>query len=236
MEVIADIKNEPGVDLATIEAEAKVLSDLKRDNPSLAIFTPSSPFFAQVRQIQSLSITDVPLAIVWPRSEADVANIVKYAVAQDIAFCVRSGGHDYYGRSMQEGKLVIDLRCMNKVEIAGDNKTATVQGGTLTGSLNKMLSEKGLVTTLPAGASVSYAGFAIFGGYGPVSGTYGLGNDNIVGAKLVGGDGEIVEANDDLLFAIRGAGGAFGVITELKIKIYDLPTVRGFNRCYQHQS
>jgi FAD/FMN-containing dehydrogenase len=224
MDVISNIKNEAGVDLATIDAEAKVLGDLKRANPSMTIFTPSSQFYSQVRQIQCLYVTDVPLAIVWPRSESDVSNIVKYALARDIPFCVRSGGHDLYGRSMQDGTLVIDMRCMDKVEITDDD-VVTVQGGALQGDLSRILSDKGLYTTTGACASVSYAGYAIFGGYGPSSGLHGMGSDNIIGARLVDSKGDIVDASGDLLYGIRGAGGAFGVITELKVKTYKLATV-----------
>jgi FAD/FMN-containing dehydrogenase len=126
---------------------------------------------------------------------------------------------------MQDGMLVIDMRCMDKVEIADDNETVMVQGGALSGQVSQLLSEKGLFTTLGASALVSYAGFAMFGGYGAVSGTYGLGCDNIVHARLVDSKGDIVEASEDLLYAIRGAGGTFGVVTELEVKIYNMPTV-----------
>src|SRR5438034_970843 len=182
METIKNIQDASGVDLATIDADAKALGDLKRANPSLTIFTPSSQFFSQVRQVVNLYVTAVPLAIVWPRSEADVSDIVKYVLARDIPLCVRAGGHDLYGRSMQDGVLVIDMRCMGKVEIADDNQTAIVQGGTFSGDLGRLLSEKGLYTTIGASASVSYAGFALFGGYGAMSGVYGLGSDNIISA------------------------------------------------------
>lgn len=37
--------------------------------------------------------------------------------------------------------------------------------------------------------------------------------------------GELVEASDELLQGIRGGGGIFGVIVELKIKVYPLSKV-----------
>src|SRR5437762_14244277 len=94
------MKTEPGANLKTIEADAANIAELKRTNPALPIFTSSSSHFAKVREINNYSITNVPLAIVRPQSEADVSAVVKYAVTQKIPFCVRSGGHDYYGRSM----------------------------------------------------------------------------------------------------------------------------------------
>ena len=62
-------------------------------------------------------------------------------------------------------------------------------------------------------------------GYSLFSGHYGLGVDQIVGAKVVNWAGEIFEADADMLFGIRGAQGNFGVIVELTVKVYPLKTV-----------
>lgn len=54
---------------------------------------------------------------------------------------------------------------------------------------------------------------------------YGLGVDQIVGATIVNAQGEEVEASKDILFGIRGAqGGPFGIVTELKLKVYPFTT------------
>lgn len=49
--------------------------------------------------------------------------------------------------------------------------------------------------------------------------------DQIVGAKLVTSKGELIDAPDELLKGIRGAGTIFGVIVELTIKVYPLKEV-----------
>jgi FAD/FMN-containing dehydrogenase len=77
-------------------------------------------------------------------------------------------------------------------------------------------------------ASVGYVGWATLGGYGPFSSSHGLGVDQILSAKLVNAKGELVEASEELLQAIRGAGGSFGVIVELTIKVYPLKEVSKF--------
>lgn len=52
---------------------------------------------------------------------------------------------------------------------------------------------------------------------------YGLGVDQIVGAKIVtAAAGEAVDADEELLKGIRGAGTALGVIVELTVKTYPL--------------
>jgi FAD/FMN-containing dehydrogenase len=52
--------------------------------------------------------------------------------------------------------------------------------------------------------------------------------DNIVGAKIVDSEGMLLDTDDhpNLLKGIRGAGGAFGVIVELRVKVYHVESVR----------
>ncbi|PSR78017.1 hypothetical protein BD289DRAFT_377167, partial [Coniella lustricola] len=71
-------------------------------------------------------------------------------------------------------------------------------------------------------ASVGYVGWSTAGGYGPFSSLYGPGVDQIVGATLIDARGNLIEADDELLKAIRGAGCIFGVIVALTIKVYPL--------------
>jgi FAD/FMN-containing dehydrogenase len=52
-----------------------------------------------------------------------------------------------------------------------------------------------------------------------------MGIDQILGAKVVNCKGKIMDADERMLSAIRGAGGTVGVIVELRIKIYPLEKV-----------
>lgn len=58
-----------------------------------------------------------------------------------------------------------------------------------------------------------------------MSGTYGLGVDQILGATVVNYKGELIEADEDLLKGIRGGGGNLGIIVALKVKIYPFDSV-----------
>lgn len=58
------------------------------------------------------------------------------------------------------------------------------------------------------------------GGYGQMAHKYGLGIDHLLSAKIVNANGDIVEADERVMKAIRGAAGNFGVVVEATIKIY----------------
>jgi FAD/FMN-containing dehydrogenase len=167
----------------------------------------------------------VPLAIVRPKNAEEVAATVRFARANGIKPVVRSGGNSLFGKSMIQGALIIDMRDIAYINIDDSKTSATIGGGILFSDLAEVLTKEGLATALGTIPFIGYAGWSTYGGYGPFSAQYGLGCDNILGAKVVNWKGEVVEADTDMLKGIRGAGGAFGPIVELTIKLYPLMNV-----------
>lgn len=74
---------------------------------------------------------------------------------------------------------------------------------------------------------VGVAGHVLHGGYGMASRTYGLTLDWLVGAKVVLADGSLVHCsateNEDLFWALRGAGSSFGIVAEFEFNTFVAP-------------
>ena len=190
--------------------------------------TSRSTDYAELRQAYIIDNPAVPLAIVRPQSAEDVASLVRYAVSAGIEITVRTGGHDPFGRCFVQDALAIDMRDIAFVHVTDEKASVTIGGGILTGDLTESLAEQQLATPISTVSSVGYVGWATHGGYGPLSACFGLGVDQILAAKVVNAQGETVDANSEMLCAIRGAGGTLGVIVELTVKVYPLDKVTSY--------
>lgn len=212
--------------MSSTAAQLSTLEAFLQGYPTIEYIPPSSPEYPAARKPWNEARLDNPLAVVKPQSPADVAALVKFAKLNSLPFTIRSGGHNLEGRCVAQDALLIDMRALTAVTIASDCKTATVQGGILQDELASKLWEHGLATPTGAVPTVGYVGWAMYGGYGPFSPNWGLGVDQIVGATIVDPNGDIVNADEALLEGTRGAGGLFGVIIDLTVKVYPLTSVR----------
>ena len=72
---------------------------------------------------------------------------------------------------------------------------------------------------------VGVGGLATAGGIGFLARKHGLTIDHVTAAEIVLADGRIVRADDDLLWAVRGAGGNFGIVTAFELDAYPVGDV-----------
>lgn len=114
---------------------------------------------------------------------------------------------------------------MRNVSVDPIKKTITAQGGALWSDVDIAAGEHDLATVGGTVNHTGIGGLTLGGGYGWLTGEYGLVIDNLLEAELVLADGSIVRASDaenpDLYWAIRGAGSCFGVVTTFVFKAYE---------------
>ncbi|CAA7261874.1 unnamed protein product [Cyclocybe aegerita] len=164
-------------------------------------------------------------AVAFVKDNQDVAQALKLAKDNDLAVAVRGGGHHAFGASSVEDGLVIDLsRYLSGVRVDPAKKLAYVGGGALWETVDKEGIKHGLATVGGTVNHTGVGGLILGGGYGWLSGAYGLAVDNLVQATVVTADGSVLTTNStensDLYFAIRGGGGNFGVVTEFVLQLH----------------
>ena len=193
------------------------------------VVLPGDENYPAAKALWNGAIDHHPALIARCETREDVQSAVRAARAYGLALSVRGGGHDWSGRAMRQDGLVIDLSAMRQVTIDAGARTATIGGGATAHDVLAAAAPHGLVAVTGNCGTVGMAGLSLGGGYGLLSGKYGLAADNILGAELVLADGKAATAtadeNAELFWALRGGGGNFGVVTSLHIRLHRVESV-----------
>ncbi|KAI1822817.1 FAD-binding domain-containing protein [Xylaria intraflava] len=193
-----------------------------------AIVLPGDSDFARLtarlREYRAPGIS----AVVKVATESDVQQTVRYAAEHDHPFVARAGGHGAT-KSLGDAKdaIQIDLRSLDYIKLSEDGKTAAIGGGANVKHTVNTLTALGKRTVTGICESVGISAPILGGGHGWLQGQYGLMADQVVSARLVLSNGDLVtvskDSNPDLFWAIRGAGHNFGIVTEWEYRVYDDP-------------
>jgi alkanesulfonate monooxygenase SsuD/methylene tetrahydromethanopterin reductase-like flavin-dependent oxidoreductase (luciferase family)/FAD/FMN-containing dehydrogenase len=169
-----------------------------------------------------------PALVLRPDDADGVRAALDYARAQDVTLSVRSGGHGVSGRSTNDGGIVIDLGRLDQVEVL-DGSRVRLGPGARWGNVARALAPHGLGMSSGDYGDVGVGGLATAGGVGLLARRHGLTIDHVVAAEVVLASGDLVRVdadNDpDLLWAIRGAGGNFGIVTAFELEAYEVSDV-----------
>jgi len=152
----------------------------------------------------------------------DVRYAVEFARRYGLEVAVRGGGHSHMGWGTSNG-VVIDLSGLNRVTIDPNKRTSRIDAGLSSGGVMRVAGRYGLAPVLGQCPGVGAAGVTLGGGLGWLSGLHGASCDNLLSARMVTADGRIMsvdaESNPDLLWALRGAGANFGVMTTFECRL-----------------
>ena len=171
-----------------------------------------------------------PGLVLRPTRAEQVAEALAYAREQDVPLAVRSGGHGVSGRSTNDGGIVLDVGKLNSIEVVDpDSGKIRVGPGARWGEVAQILQPHGLGMSSGDYGDVGVGGLATAGGIGLLGRKHGLTIDHVVAAELVLADGRQMradaETNPDLLWAVRGAGGNFGIVTAFELDAYPVGDV-----------
>ncbi len=181
---------------------------------------PSSPDYDERRRVWNGAVDRRPALIACCVDLEDVVASVRFARERGLDLAVRSGGHSVGGQSVCEGGLVVDLAGLKAVAVAGG--VAHAGAGLLNGEFDEATQATGLATTAGIVSHTGIAGLALGGGIGWLMRAHAATCDNLIGAQVVVAEGTIVEVDEEheLMWALRGAGANFGVVTRLDLRVH----------------
>jgi len=150
-----------------------------------------------------------PDAVVFPRDENDVSEILKYCNENRIIIVPRGAGSGFTGGALpSNGGIVLAMeKHMNKIlEIDMDNMVAVVQPGVINMDLQKAVEAKGLFYP-PDPASQEYStigGNVSENAGGMRAAKYGITKDYVMAIRAVRPNGDIIRAGKKTIKDVAG--------------------------------
>ncbi|HYW57427.1 MAG TPA: FAD-binding oxidoreductase [Polaromonas sp.] len=181
------------------------------------------------------------LAVVRPRTTAEVAAVVKICVEAGISLVPQGGNTGLVGGSTPDEsgrQIVLSLQRMNAVRaIDAANLTMTVEAGCILQTLQESAEKAGFLFPLSLAAEGSCT---IGGNLGSNAGgtqvvRYGNARDLCLGLEVVTAQGEVWEGlsglrKDNTGYDLRdlfiGSEGTLGIITAATMKLYPMPAAQ----------
>jgi FAD/FMN-containing dehydrogenase len=183
--------------------------------------------YDQARVVWNGMIDRRPALIARCRNAADVIATVNFSREHGMSIAIRSGGHNVAGYAVCDGGMMIDMTLMNGVRLSPDLDRAFVEGGALWLDVDAATCPFNRATPGGLISATGVGGLTLSGGIGWLRGRHGLSCDNLVGADIVTADGRLVHTSEtekpELLWALRGGGGNFGVVVNFEFKLHEIP-------------
>ncbi|GAA2082450.1 FAD-linked oxidase C-terminal domain-containing protein [Pseudolysinimonas kribbensis] len=176
-----------------------------------------------------------PLAVVLPRTTAEVQAAVRWAAEHRVPIVPRGAGTGLSGGSTAlDGCLVIGTERMRAIEIDERTRTVVVQPGLLNAELKAAVAERGLwYPPDPASFEICSIGGNIATNAGGLCCVkYGVTADYVLGLEVVLADGRAVRlgrglvkdvAGLSLLQLFVGSEGTLGIVTEVTLRLLPTP-------------
>ncbi len=178
-----------------------------------------------------------PDAVVFPRDEADISEILKYCNEHKIVIVPRGAGSGFTGGALpSKGGIILAMeRHMNKIlEIDIKNMVAIVQPGVINMDLQRAVEKIGLFYP-PDPASQDYStlgGNVSENAGGMRAAKYGITKDYVMATRAVLPNGDVIKAGKRTIKDVAGynisgiliaSEGTLAVLTEITLKLIPKP-------------
>ena len=207
-----------------------------RSNIRGNVLTPNDGAFHSTGPLQSNNGVEPPRQtaqiIVQPFDGEDVADAIRFAQEVGIGLAAIGGGGHPAKLASVSGGMLVDMSKLKSIQVNPVDQWAITQTGVVWGEFDRVTQAFGLACTGATVPSAGVAGQALSGGIGWLHRVQGLTCDHVISAELATADGSLINVSEDenseLLWALKGAGRHFGVVTSIAYHLSSLgPAVLG---------
>jgi glycolate oxidase len=224
-----------------LEPDAGIIARRHEIVAGLAALLPADALVTDERELKPFE-TDgfaayrrMPLAVVLPKTTAEVAAVMAYLHREGVKVVPRGAGTSLSGGAIpEEDAVVLGLSRMSRIlEIDLPNRLARVQAGVTNLSISDAVDADGFFYAPDPSSQLACT---IGGNIGMNSGgahclKYGVTTNNLLGVTLVLSDGTVTEigggaldaAGYDLLGLVCGSEGQLGIVTEATVRLIAKP-------------
>lgn len=193
-----------------------------------AVHLPEDPSYDEARLPWNLHADSRPAAVAYPAFPGEVAAVVRAAASAGLKVAPQGTGH---GAPPLAGRLddavLLRTSAMTELHIDGERRTARAGAGIRWGDVVERAGVVDLASLHTSSPGVGVVGSSLGGGLSWYSRRYGLQCSAVTAVEMVLADGSVVRATEDsdsdLLWAARGGGGGFGVVTALEFDLLPVP-------------
>ncbi|CAE8734411.1 unnamed protein product [Polarella glacialis] len=240
-----DDLSQVGVQVADIVSASVMLRGAEND-PLWLVDQPGHTYYSGMMGSPSqpgwMITNSTPAKYAELHSADEASQALQFASKHKLALVVKSTGHDFFGRSVSKGSFLLWTHKMTSTEwhesftpqgcTTDAGSAVSLGAGVQFWQLYQEAAQRELKVVGGTCLTVGHVGFTLGGGYGDASRMYGSGATNLVEAEVVLADGRVVIANKcndhtDLFRALRGGGGAFGLVTKATYRTYPKPSFEG---------
>jgi FAD/FMN-containing dehydrogenase len=200
-----------------------------RDAVRGRVLLPGDDGFEEASRPWNVAVPQRPAAVVHVADEQDVVSVVRLAREQGFVVSAQPGGHG--ATEALDATVLLRTAALNEVVVDRAAGIARVGAGVKWGQLLAALDGTGLIAMAGSNPDVSVVGYLLGGGLSWFGRRYGIGSRSLRAAHIVGGDGTLRWVDDtsdpDLMWALRGGGGEFGIVTAVYIALHPEPELHG---------
>ena len=193
------------------------------------LHTPVDPDWAATCVPWRVNVEQHPMAVLDAHDSHDVVAAMRWAATHEVPVTTQTTGHgavEVDGVSPADGALVVRCGGLREISIDLERRTAWVGAGVRAGELLAALDGSGYTYLAGSNPSPSVVGMTVTGGLSWFGRAYGAGADSVRTVEIVDGLGRLRQVgpeDPELFWALRGAGGDFGVITRMELALHPAP-------------